>query len=107
MASSSSTSSQPSKEAAEVRGEAKALTKVGTVGAAATTAGWLAFESGLLVDAVNASTQLSKKGWRNVGIAAATASLGALIYAGYRHSHADKLEAQELNESLTAERSKT
>jgi uncharacterized membrane protein YebE (DUF533 family) len=84
------------KQAAEARGEAKAMTVVGVAGAGA----WGLAEFCMIVGdstqlaADLGNTKISKETWKKLGIVAGAAAIGALIYAGIKHQHAHDLEAK-------------
>jgi uncharacterized membrane protein YebE (DUF533 family) len=101
------------KEAAEVRGEAKAVGVAGAlagVGAIALEA----FDVALTVDLLNDISDMAQKKpmrsgnkqLRNIALVTGVVALGSLIYAGIRHSHAHQLqqEANDIGEKQWAQR---
>jgi hypothetical protein len=79
-------------EAAEARGQAKAMTAVGAVGGA----GWAGLELlSAAGDMALFSSGVSGKTWRTIGFVTGAVGLGALIYAGVKHTHAHKAEQEK------------
>lgn len=99
------------KQAAEARGEAKAMTAVGVAGGGAWGLAEMAplFEAWTVFPTDLASTSTSSKhktpshhtpntNYRKIGIAAGVIAIGALIYAAVKHQHAHDLEAKHPND---------